>query len=81
MAAWRHPFYSIQLGAYRDADNAEKAVVTFRQQGLDASQEYLPRNGQSLWVVMAGRYATLRDAEAALAGIRQRQQPQASIIP
>lgn len=80
MAAWRHPYYSIQLGAYRDADNAEKAVRSFRQQGFDAVQEYLPRGGESLWVVMAGHYRTLRDAQAALAGARQRH-ADAVIIP
>lgn len=80
MAAWRHPYYSVQLGAYRDADNAGRAVQTLRQQGLDAVQEYLPRNQQSLWIVMAGRYQSYNDARAAVLNIRQRQ-PDATIIP
>lgn len=80
LAAWRHPYYAIKLGAYRDADSAEKAVQQFRQQGFDPEREYQPDQGQSAWVVMSGRYRGLRDAQAALANVRQRQ-PQAVIIP
>jgi len=80
MAAWRYPYYAIQLGAYRDADNAGKAVQSLRQQGFDPVQEYLPRGAESLWVVTVGRYPTFNDARHALAGVRQRQ-PQATIIP
>lgn len=80
LAGWRHSYFSIQLGAYRDADNAGKAVHSMRQQGLDAVQEYLPREEQPLWIVMAGRYANYADARNALLQIRQRY-PQATIIP
>lgn len=80
MAEWRNPYYSIQLGAYRDADSAEKASHEFRQQGFDASRDFQPRDGASLWVVLAGRYQTYRDAQAALADIRSRQRD-AFIVP
>ncbi len=80
MVAWRHPYYAIQLGAYRDTEKAAKAVQAFRKQGFDPSQEYLPRGGESLWIVMAGRYQTYADARGALAKLRQRE-PQATIIP
>ena len=72
MATWRHPYYSIQLGVYRDAENAGKAVQEFRLQGFDPVQEYLSRNGEDVWVVMSGRYRTYADATAALAAVRQR---------
>ncbi|MBI4578487.1 MAG: SPOR domain-containing protein, partial [Planctomycetes bacterium] len=68
-AAWRHPYFAIQLGAYRDRDNAAKLVQSMRQQGFDASQEYLPRNGESLWIVTTGHYSTHDEARAALANV------------
>lgn len=80
MAAWRYPYYSIQLGAYRDAESAKNASHEFRQQGFDATYEFQPRDGQSLWIVMAGRYRTYSDAQSALTGARSRQ-PEAFIIP
>jgi len=80
MALWRHPYYAIQLGAYRDADNADKAVKAFRQRGLDVEQENLPRDGQALWVIMTGRYRTYADARAALPRVQQVQRD-ATIIP
>lgn len=80
MALWRHPYYSIQLGAYRDADRAGKATQSLRAQGFDVCQEHMPRDGQALWIVMAGRYGTYDEARVALGRARQRQS-QATIVP
>ena len=65
-AGWRHPYYAVQLGAFRDADNAAASVQEFRKHGLDPEMENLPRGGQAIWVVMAGRYRTFNEAKAAL---------------
>jgi len=80
LAAWRHPYYAIQIGAFRDSDNAAKVVYDWRERRLDAVQENLHRGGEALWVVMTGRYRTYAEAQAALARIRE-QVPGAYIIP
>lgn len=80
MAAWRHPYFAIQLGAFKDTDRAAKAVQDFRKQRLDASQEYVQRTTDSLWVVITGKYPTYRDAQGALAQLRKRVSG-ATIIP
>jgi tetratricopeptide (TPR) repeat protein len=80
MAFWRHDYFSIQFGAYRDSLNAGKAVQSARQQGFEASQEYMLRNGQPVYLVIAGRYTTYNEARSALTQVRRRQ-PQATIVP
>jgi tetratricopeptide (TPR) repeat protein len=80
MSLWRHSYYSIQYGAYRDAENAGKAVQALRRQGLNPTKEYLPRDGQPLWIVMDGQYRTYDETRAAIARIRKHQ-PQATIAP
>jgi len=61
MAGWQHEYFSIQLGAYQDADNAEKAVQAYRTKNLDFVQmENHPWSGRVLWVVMTGRYRPTR---------------------
>ena len=81
MAGWQHEYFSIQLGAYQDAENAERAVHDYRKKNLDFVQmENHPWSGRVLWVVMAGRYRTYEDAIAALGRIRA-SAPDANIIP
>lgn len=80
ISGWEHDYFTIQLGAFSDADKAAVAVKGYRTQGLDATQEYLPRGSRNLWVVMAGRYADYEAAENALRQVR-RQHPDAFIIP
>ncbi len=79
-AAWPHPFFSIQLGAYRESSNAAGQVQSWRRRSLDATQETLPVQGQAMWVVMAGRYRTYAEATQALQHVRKLQ-PSAVIIP
>ena len=80
MAGWKHEYYSIQLGAFKNADNAADTVRSFRAKNLDAVQEYLPIGGGSLWVVMAGRYQNYADARADLPRVRKIES-QAVIVP
>jgi len=79
-AAWPHPYFSIQLGAYRDLNNAAQVVRDWRDKNLDATQENLPLQGQAMWVVMAGRYRTYGEAIEALQQVRKLA-PNAYIIP
>jgi len=81
MASWQHEYFAVQLAAYQDTDNAEKAVQTFRTKNLDFVQmENHPWQGKVLWVVMAGRYQSYEEAKAALQRVRT-VQPDAHIIP
>lgn len=79
-ATWHHPFFSIQLGVYRDARNATQAVEGFRQRGIQAVRESKARYGESMWVVRSGQYSTYSAALSALPSLR-RVQPDAVIIP
>jgi tetratricopeptide (TPR) repeat protein len=80
MAGWSHEYYSIQLGAFKNADKAANTVRSYREKNLDAVQEHLPRYGGALWVVMAGRYKNYADARSDLPRVRKIQ-PGAFIIP
>jgi tetratricopeptide (TPR) repeat protein len=81
MAGWHHDYFAIQLGAYQDADRAEKAVQAYRTKNLDFVQmENIPWNNRVLWVVMAGRYRSYEDAVASLGRVRSIA-PDAHIIP
>lgn len=81
MAAWRHAYFAVQLGAFESATNAEQTLNAFKAKGLDSVQvESHPRGGRALWVVMAGRYPTYDAAAAALPRI-QKVAPGAYIIP
>ncbi|MHA1600320.1 MAG: SPOR domain-containing protein [Alphaproteobacteria bacterium] len=70
MAQWRHPYFAIQLGVYRDSSNAARAVQQWREHRIDAVQENLPRRGEAVWVIMAGRYRTYNEARQGLQRIR-----------
>lgn len=80
LASWRHDYFAIQLAAFSGADSAESKVQELRAKGFDAVQEFLPRNNQSLWVVMAGRYPTYGEAVQGLNRVK-RSYPDAFIIP
>ncbi len=80
LASWRHDYYAIQLAAYSSADRAESKVQELRAKGFNAVQEFLPRNNQSLWVVMVGRYPSYGEAVQGLNRVK-RSYPDAFIIP
>ncbi len=79
-AAWPHPYFAIQLGAFRDSANAAKMVQTYRSRNIDASQESLPLHGHAMWVVMTGRYRTYAEAIDGLAQVKK-WQANAVIVP
>jgi len=80
MAQWRHPYFAVQLGVFRNSNNAAEFVRKMREQRVDAVQENLPRGGEAVWVVMAGRYRTYADARRGLEQLRRIQRG-AFIIP
>ena len=80
LASWRYDYFAIQLAAFSSTDRAESKVQELRAKGYDAVQEFLPRNNQSLWVVMVGRYPTYSEAGSGKTRV-QRSYPDAFIIP
>jgi TolA-binding protein len=81
MIGWQHEYFSLQLGAYQDTENAEKAVQAFRTKNLDFVQmENHPWQGRVVWVVMAGRYRSYGEALGALQRVRTAA-PDAHVIP
>lgn len=80
LAEWRHSHFTIQLAAFGRVQQADDAVRSYRQRGLDPFQENQPRGGSALWVVMTGRYRTWDEAQAALSAVR-RVQRDAFVIP
>jgi TolA-binding protein len=79
-AAWKHEFFSIQVGAFSSTAQADKAIEGFRAKGLDTFQEFSSPDGGAKWLVLSGRYTTWAEAQAALARVR-RVQADAYIVP
>jgi tetratricopeptide (TPR) repeat protein len=79
-ASWPHPYFAIQLGAFRDSANATNLVQSCRNRNIDASQESLSLQGQAMWVVMTGRYRTYAEAMDGLTQVKK-WQANAVIVP
>lgn len=77
-AAWPYDYFAIQVGSFQDAPRAEAAVRAFAQRGLDTREEY--RDATKRWLVLAGRYATYSEAQAALPYVRKFQ-ADALVVP
>lgn len=80
MVRWDHPYYAIQVAAFSSAQSASRMVQELRREGFDATQEFLPRNRRSLWIVMTGSYPSYEDAVLGLKHVN-RSHPDAFIIP
>lgn len=81
MSRWGHDYFAIQLGAFGTSANAEKVAAAFRSRNLgDVKVEYMPRDSQSMWIVLTGAYKTHTEAVSALTGVR-RYQSDAYIVP
>jgi cell division septation protein DedD len=57
--------YSVQVGAFSDRDAAKKLLEQLRKLGHEGHIQYMQRQGQPLYCVRVGRYATKQDAENA----------------
>jgi hypothetical protein len=56
-------YYTIQLGSYRDMNNAEKYAATLREKGLEVSVVEALVKGQRYYRVWTGRFFTLEQAK------------------
>lgn len=77
---WRHDYYSIQCGAYRDQDAASMQNRRLQRAGLRSRVERQRRRGELLHTVYVGKYTRYGQAKDALPSVR-RQVPDAFVIP
>lgn len=69
---WSHAYFAIQCGAFRDRDRAETLARELGRSRLSVSVEPRATTGETLYSVLAGRYATYEEARRALPTIRRR---------
>lgn len=80
-ARFGYDHFTIQAGAFADADNAENLATTLRTQGLaDVHIQRELSSEQYLRVVRVGRYQTYREAVEQLSRVQQFV-PDALIVP
>ena len=68
------PFWLVQVGAFKERANAERALSNLRTKGYSAhilvSSEWTDLNQDNWYVVTAGVYGSRSEAEGALSGVR-----------
>ncbi len=78
--SWKHSFFSIQCGAFVGPQQADALVQKLRSAISEGWVEPEARYGRPMYVVYAGKYGTLAEAEAGLRAAR-RVTPEAFIVP
>lgn len=68
--ALRADHFAVQAGAFRDAAHAQRLAAEFRQDGLDAYIRQQPHDGDTLNIVLVGRYDRYEPAFEALRRVR-----------
>ena len=66
------PAFTVQVGAFRSETGAAALITTLTDAGFDAEIAQAVSNGQVLYRVRAGRFATRPDAEAHAARLARR---------
>lgn len=69
--AWKHEFFSIQCGAFRERAKAQSMADALRRTRITARIEPNNTAGETLFSVLVGKYPTHDGARAALASIRR----------
>lgn len=77
---WPWDYYVIQCGMFRDQTQAGKLVQKLQAAGLQARVESRPRMGGGLFMVCAGSYPKLEQAQEALRSVKAKS-PGAVIAP
>lgn len=80
MHDWKHDFYAIQCGAYRDRGSADDAAKKLKAKGAASWVDTRPRTGETIYTVLVGRYPTYKQARDGLRQV-QRHQRDAIIVP
>lgn len=78
--SWTRNFFSIQCGAFYEASAAEQLVRKLRPLMSETWKEPEARFGRPMFVVYAGKYPTLAEAQEGLRSAR-RSVPGAFIVP
>jgi cell division protein FtsN len=65
------PGYSVQVGAYRKLEHAEKAVADLISRGFDAHSHLGRSKGQEVHRVWVGRYPTRDEARQAVEALQE----------
>jgi cell division septation protein DedD len=72
--------YTVQVGAYRTKNNADRQVAKLREKGLDAYLFQLDKKNQQPWyLVRIGHFESLDAADQALVSFRQREKMEGAI--
>jgi cell division protein FtsN len=64
-------YFSIQCGVYSRTENADSQAADLTRRGMPATVRREVRDGQSVFVVLTGRFSSYADALRALAGVRK----------
>jgi cell division protein FtsN len=62
----------IQLGSFTAESNAQNLLAQVQRAGVSARVEKIDVNGNSVWRVSSGSYATREEADAALGRLKAR---------
>lgn len=80
MLEWRHEFFSVQCGVFRDRGAAASLSARLTSARLNGWYESQTRDGAAMQVVYSGRHKTYEQAKSAVASVR-RIAPDASVAP
>lgn len=80
MLQWRHEFFSVQCGVFRDRGAAASLAGRLTSARLNGWYEPQIRDGATMQVVFSGRHKTYELAKAAVASVR-RIAPDAAVAP
>lgn len=80
MLEWRHDFFSVQCGVFRDRGAAASLAGRLTSARLNGWTESQRRDGGTMQVVFSGRYKTYEQAKAAVASVK-RIAPDATVAP
>ena len=73
-------FFSVQVGAFRSPENAEKLTAQLKKKGYAARAiPMLYSGGKVLHTVLCGKYTTLQQAKAAAAALSKTEKMSSSI--
>ncbi|HTR45465.1 MAG TPA: SPOR domain-containing protein [Thermodesulfovibrionales bacterium] len=74
------PKYSVQMGAFKNGNNAEGLAGQFREKGYDAFVLKGMKNGETVYRVLIGRFEDLRKASAMAATVNAKEHVKVTVF-
>jgi CheY-like chemotaxis protein len=74
------PFYSAQVGAFKEIDNAEALVKRLKDKGYDAFIQSITKGNQKINKVLVGKFENKKDAKEMISTIRVKEGIKATIV-